>query len=246
MDAMIRLENLSKQYPGQAEMAVDDITLDVPEGEIVVFVGPSGCGKTTVLKVIAGLLPPTTGNVVVEGRQVQGPGTDRGVVFQQPALLPWRTVAENVNQALEFAKIPKGERHDRAERYLELVGLGTFHDHYPGELSGGMQQRVGIARALALEPNVLLMDEPFGALDAITRQQMQVELVNIWETERKSVLFVTHSLDEALLLSDRVIVMNNGTVRTDVIVDIPRPRTRQGLIEDPAARKLRVELESML
>jgi len=248
----IHVEGLSKTYKrvtGREVVrtyALRQVDLSVAPEEFVALVGPSGCGKTTVLKIIAGLLSPTGGRVTVSGTPVTGPGTDRGVVFQQAALMPWRTVLDNVVLALEFAKIPKRERRPRAERYLDLVGLADFHDHFPGELSGGMQQRVGIARALALEPQVLLMDEPFGALDAITRQQMQLELVRIWEHERRSVLFVTHSLEEALLLSDRIVVMTSGAIRDDIVVDIPRPRTRQGLIEDPKARHLRVTLESML
>lgn len=226
--------------------ALHHVDLRVAPQEFVSLVGPSGCGKTTVLMVIAGLLKPTAGTVKVEGRTVEGPGTDRGVVFQQAALMPWRTVAENVVLALEFAQVPRSERLPRTERYLELVGLADFHDHYPAELSGGMQQRVGIARALALEPRVLLMDEPFGALDAITRHQMQTELVRIWEHEKRSVLFVTHSLEEALMLSDRIIVMTNGGIHDDIVVNIPRPRTRQGLLQDPEARALQIELESML
>ena len=226
--------------------ALTRVDLTVRPREFVSLVGPSGCGKTTVLKIIAGLLRPTSGEVVVEGREVTGPGTDRGVVFQQPALMPWSTVRKNVLLALQFAKVPRGERAERTDQYLDLVGLGEFHDHYPGELSGGMQQRVGIARALALEPRVLLMDEPFGALDAITRGQLQLELVRIWESEKKSVIFVTHSLDEAMLLSDRIIVMTNGAVGEDLEVPIPRPRTRQGLLEDPTGRALRIRLESLL
>jgi NitT/TauT family transport system ATP-binding protein len=226
--------------------ALEQVGLHVAPQEFVSLVGPSGCGKTTVLKVIAGLLNPTAGTVTIDGRAVTGPGTDRGVVFQQPALMPWLSVIDNVVLTLRFAKVPKKERAPRAERYLALVGLADFHQHFPGELSGGMQQRVGIARALALEPQVLLMDEPFGALDAITRQHMQAELVRIWEDERRSVLFVTHSLDEALLLSDRIVVMERGRVLASVDVPIDRPRTRLGLLEDPAARRLRVSLEEML
>src|SRR5690606_121565 len=161
-------------------------------------------------------------------------------------LMPWKTVLDNVLLALVFAKVPRAERRERALRYLDLVGLSAFHDHYPGELSGGMQQRVGIARALALEPRVLLMDEPFGALDAITRHQMQTELVRIWEQARKSVLFVTHSIEEALLLSDRVVVMTNGGIAETVEIDLPRPRTRSQMLTDPAASQLRVHLESLL
>lgn len=226
--------------------ALAGVELLVRPQEFVSLVGPSGCGKTTVLKVIAGLLPPTAGRVEVNGVVVTGAGIDRGVVFQQPSLLPWRTVRQNIIESLRFAGIARAQRGVRADKYLEMVGLSGFVDHYPGELSGGMQQRVGIARALALEPSVLLMDEPFGALDAITRQNMQAELVRIWGQEKRSVLFVTHSIEEAMLLSDRVVVMADGKVRADVAVPIDRPRSRTELINDPAARQLRAHLESLL
>ena len=226
--------------------ALDGVDLAVRPQEFVSLVGPSGCGKTTVLKVIAGLLTPTAGRVEVNGKAVTGTGIDRGVVFQQPSLLPWRTVRQNILESLSFAGIPRAHRGPRADKYLELVGLSGFVDHYPGELSGGMQQRVGIARALALEPSVLLMDEPFGALDAITRQHMQSELMRIWSQEKRSVLFVTHSIEEAMLLSDRVVVMADGKVRAEVVVPIDRPRSRTELINDAAARELRSHLENLL
>ena len=226
--------------------ALAGVDLVVRPQEFVSLVGPSGCGKTTVLKVIAGLLTPTAGQVEVNGVKVTGAGIDRGVVFQQPSLLPWRTVRQNIIESLRFAGIARAQRGVRADKYLEMVGLSGFVDHYPGELSGGMQQRVGIARALALEPSVLLMDEPFGALDAITRQNMQAELVRIWGQEKRSVLFVTHSIEEAMLLSDRVVVMADGKVRADVAVPIDRPRSRTALINDAEARKLRAHLESLL
>jgi NitT/TauT family transport system ATP-binding protein len=248
----IAIQNLSKVYERASGRqivrthALRKVDLEVRPQEFVSLIGPSGCGKTTVLKIVAGLLKPSGGDIAVDGRAIHGPGTDRGVVFQQAALLPWQTVHRNVTIALQFAKVPKGERQERADRYLELVGLADFHKHYPGELSGGMQQRVGIARALALEPKVLLMDEPFGALDAITRHHMQHELVRIWGMEKKSVLFVTHSLDEAMLLSDRIVVMTRGGVAGDVKVDVDRPRDRAGLLENAEARRLRLQLESML
>ncbi len=248
----IRVHGLTKTYErvtGREVVrtrALHSVDLHVAPQEFVSLVGPSGCGKTTVLKIVAGLLSRSGGTVEVGGAPVTGPGTDRGVVFQQAALLPWQTVLGNVTVALQFAGIARRERGERAERYLRLVGLGDFLGHYPGELSGGMQQRVGIARALALEPDVLLMDEPFGALDAITRHTMQTELMRIWEHERRSVLFVTHSLDEALLMSDRVVVMKRGGVEASVDVDLPRPRSRRELVEDPAARRLHVMLEEML
>jgi NitT/TauT family transport system ATP-binding protein len=226
--------------------ALVDVHLTIEREEFVSVIGPSGCGKTTVLKVIAGLLEPTGGTVEVAGQAVKGPGTDRGVVFQQPSLMPWKSVRDNVLLALEFAKIPRAERSRRADKYLELVELKGFEGHFPGELSGGMQQRVGLARALALEPRVLLMDEPFGALDAITRQQMQIELIRIWNQEKKAVLFVTHSIEEALLMSDRIVVMANGGVAHVVEVPLSRPRTSEALLNDPVARQLRTHLESLL
>jgi NitT/TauT family transport system ATP-binding protein len=226
--------------------ALADVDLHVRNKEFVSLIGPSGCGKTTILKIIAGLLSPTRGQVVIEGKEVRGPGTDRATVFQSPGLMPWRNVVDNVVLALEFAGVPKGARRERAIKYVDLVGLKDFHDHYPGELSGGMQQRVGIARAIAIEPDVLLMDEPFGALDAMTRGQMQQELVRIWEQERRTVLFVTHSIDECILLSDRIIVMRDGTIKEEVVVDIDRPRSREALLEDERAIDLRHRLLELL
>jgi len=248
----ITVEGLTKVYEritGREVVrtfALNGVDLAVKPQEFVSLVGPSGCGKTTVLKIIAGLMRPTSGRIEVSGRPVTGTGVDRGVVFQQPSLFPWKTVQQNIIEALRFARVPRSQRHERAERYLTMVGLAGFFDHYPGELSGGMQQRVGIARALALEPSVLLMDEPFGALDAITRQHMQAELVRIWSQERRSVLFVTHSIEEAMVLSDRVVVMSDGRVSADVAVDIARPRSRSELINDGSARQLRAQLEAML
>lgn len=248
----IRISGLTKTYERVTRKeivrthALNGVDLHVRSKEFVSLIGPSGCGKTTVLKIIAGLLSPTKGEVLIEGRRVLGPGTDRATVFQSPGLMPWRSVVDNVILALEFAQIPKAQRRDRAIRYVDAVGLEEFHDHYPGELSGGMQQRVGIARALAIEPEVLLMDEPFGALDAMTRGQMQTELVRIWEQERRTVLFITHSIDEAILLSDRVIVMTDGSIRQEVEVGIDRPRTREALLEDRKAIDLRHRLIKLL
>jgi NitT/TauT family transport system ATP-binding protein len=248
----ITIEGLTKVYKRVTgrevvrTFALNGVDLVIRPQEFVALVGPSGCGKTTVLNIIAGLLPPSAGRIEVNGVPVRGTGVDRGVVFQQPSLLPWKTVRHNVIEALRFAGVRRSERGRRADRYLTLVGLSGFFDHYPGELSGGMQQRVGIARALALEPSVLLMDEPFGALDAITRQHMQTELMRIWSQERRSVLFVTHSIEEALVLSDRVVVMSDGRISADVAVDIPRPRSRTELVNDASARQLRARLESML
>jgi NitT/TauT family transport system ATP-binding protein len=248
----IQISGLTKTYERVTRKeivrthALNGVDLHVRSKEFVALIGPSGCGKTTVLKIIAGLLSPTKGEVLIEGRRVTGPGTDRATVFQSPGLMPWKSVVDNVTLALEFAEVPRLERRARAIKYVDVVGLRDFHDHFPGELSGGMQQRVGIARALAIEPQVLLMDEPFGALDAMTRGQMQSELVRIWEQERRTVLFVTHSIDEAILLSDRAIVMTNGSIREEVEVDLDRPRLREGMLEDKKAIELRHRLLELL
>jgi NitT/TauT family transport system ATP-binding protein len=220
--------------------------MKVKPNEFVTLIGPSGCGKTTVLKIVAGLLAPTLGQVRIGGREVRHPGPDRATVFQSPGLMPWKNVVQNVVLALEFAGVAKDRRRDRAVNYVNLVGLNNFHEHYPAELSGGMQQRVGIARALAIEPTVLLMDEPFGSLDALTRNQMQIELLRIWEHEKRTVLFVTHSIDEAILLSDRILVMNQGMIIEEVEVAIQRPRTREGLMEDSTALALKRKLVELL
>jgi NitT/TauT family transport system ATP-binding protein len=248
----VRVERLAKAYArvvGRELVrthALRDVTFDVRPREFVSIIGPSGCGKSTVLRVLGGLTPPTAGRVEVSGQRVERPGPDRATVFQAPGLMPWRSVHDNVTLALEFAGVPKRERAARADRYIELVGLRDFAGHHPRELSGGMQQRVGLARALAVEPTVLLMDEPFGALDAITRTQMQDELLHIWEQTKKTVLFVTHAIDEAVLLSDRVIVMGQGTITAEVAIDLPRPRSRHELLADRRALDLMRELEAHL
>ncbi|HEY6758118.1 MAG TPA: ABC transporter ATP-binding protein [Baekduia sp.] len=226
--------------------ALDDVSFDIAPREFVSIIGPSGCGKSTVVRIAAGLQQPTGGELLVGGRPVEGPGTDRATVFQSPGLLPWRTIIKNVLMPLELAGLPKAEREARAMEYLELVGLAGFRDHYPRELSGGMQQRVGLARALAVRPRVLLMDEPFGALDAISRQRMQDELLQIWEHARTTVIFVTHAIDEAVLLSDRVIVMGPGAIVHEATIDLPRPRSRQGLLTDQRALALMRDLEDRL
>ncbi len=226
--------------------ALSEIDFAVEPHEFVSIIGPSGCGKSTVMKIIAGLLPATAGDVRISGTPVTGPGPDRACVFQFPGLMPWKTVAQNVELALEFSGVPKAEREERATTYVNLVALGAFRDHYPAELSGGMQQRVGLARALAVEPTVLLMDEPFGALDALTRTQMQDELLRIWERTKTTVVFITHSIEEAVVLSDRVLVMGNGTLSKEVAIALPRPRSRDKLLADPRTLELMRELESML
>ncbi|MFG1710370.1 ABC transporter ATP-binding protein [Nonomuraea sp. M3C6] len=226
--------------------ALADVSFSVAPQEFVSVIGPSGCGKSTIMKILAGLLDPTSGSVKVSGRPVEGPGIDRGCVFQSPGLMPWKTVVDNVVLALEFAGVPKRERRRRAKEYVGLVGLDGFERHHPGELSGGMQQRVGIARALAIEPVVLLMDEPFGALDALSRTRMQDELLRIWEQTKKTVLFITHSIEEAVVLSDRVLVMGNGVIAADVPIDLPRPRSRHTLLADPRTLELMRDLERLI
>ncbi|UCG68291.1 MAG: ABC transporter ATP-binding protein [Thermoplasmata archaeon] len=230
--ALIRLEHLSKEFDtnGKSVKAIEDMNLSINEGELVSFIGPSGCGKTTILRLIAGLESPTEGKVFERGEKVEGPGPNRGMVFQEFALFPWRTVIKNIEFGLEIKGIPKAERRKIALQYIDLVNLEGFEDAHPNELSGGMKQRVGIARALANDPDVLLMDEPFGSLDAQTRNIMQRELLNIWQKTNKTIIFVTHSVDEALFLSDRVVILTArpATNKKDFKIDLPRPRDRAG------------------
>ncbi len=235
----ISVSHVSKVYERQTRKetivtrALDDVSFSVDVNKFVSIIGPSGCGKTTLLRIVAGLVTATEGQVLIEGTPVRGPGPDRAMVFQMIGLLPWRTVAENVEFGLEMHGVPSGERRSKANAQIEAMGLGRFASHYPWELSGGMQQRVGIARALVMDPETLLMDEPFGALDALTRTKLQDELVRIWERDRKTVLFVTHSVDEALLLSDRIVVMNGtGQVKREIEVELPRPRVMAELMFD--------------
>jgi len=208
---------------------LEDINFNVADGEFVCLIGPSGCGKTTLLRIVAGLENPTGGTILLDGEEVTSPGADRGFVFQDFALFQWRTVRQNVEFGLELRGMKPTERHERASRFIDMVSLSGFEDYYPYQLSGGMQQRVGIARALVNEPKVLLMDEPFGSLDAQTRNFMQQELLDIWDSGyQETVLFVTHSVDEAVFLADRVFLLSArpGRLLKDFKVDVPRPRTR--------------------
>lgn len=223
------------------EAALQDVDLQVMEGEFLSIVGPSGCGKTTFLSVVDGLIPATAGTITVNGREVSKPGPDRAMVFQDASLLPWRTVLGNVVYGLECQRVPTRQARERARHFIDMVGLSGFEQHYPHELSGGMQQRVNLARALVMDPEILLMDEPFAALDAQTRELMQEELLRIWLAARKTVLFITHQIDEAIFLSDRVVVFTArpGRVRRIVQVELERPRrltlkreTRFHAIED--------------
>jgi NitT/TauT family transport system ATP-binding protein len=226
---LISVSGLSKIYRTREGRDIEALTgagFEIGEGELVTVVGPSGCGKSTLLKILAGILRRTAGEVRLRGRPVDGPSRDVGVVFQAPVLLPWRTVLQNVMLPVEIQGRDRERYEIRARHYLRLVGLDGFEGKYPNELSGGMQQRVGISRALVHEPALLLMDEPFGALDAMTREAMNLELLRIWQESRKTVLLVTHSIPEAVFLADRVIVMTPrpGRISEIITVDLPRPR----------------------
>ncbi|MDI3326960.1 MAG: ABC transporter ATP-binding protein [Alicyclobacillaceae bacterium] len=236
--------------------ALDSVDLEVRKGEFVSLIGPSGCGKSTLLNIAAGLISPTEGSVWLDGKPVTGPGRDRGMVFQSHALFPWMTVLENIVFALECGKggaagrsEEGGWKEEVARRYLERVQLAHAADKRPHEISGGMKQRVGIARAMAVQPKVFLLDEPFGALDALTRSSLQEELVRIWEQDRRTVLMVTHDIEEAIVLSDTIVVMTSGPrakVREVLSVDIPRPRDKQALLDIPEYRHMKKELLGML
>ncbi len=206
--------------------AIKQLDLTVKQGEFLAIVGPSGCGKSTFLDMIAGLAKPSSGEIFMDGKLIKGPALDRGIVMQGYALFPWRTVRKNVEFGLEIKKVPKQNRGPISQKYIEMVGLKNFADRYPHELSGGMKQRVAIARALAYDPEVLLMDEPFAAVDAQTRETLQEELLRIWEQTKKTIILVTHGIDEAVFLADRVAVMSShpGTIKEIVTINLPRPR----------------------
>ncbi len=228
MSGNISITNLSKTYRTDEKetVALADFSLEIKKGELVTIVGPSGCGKTTILRMIGGLTEPTSGTVTLGGKICHGPGPDRGMVFQDFALFPWRSVRKNVEFGLEVAGVPKAERRERAERYIKSVGLEGFENAMVHELSGGMKQRVGIARALVTKPDVILMDEPFGALDAQTRNIMQTELLKITEKTDTTVIFVTHSVDEAVYISDRIVVLTKRPASIKEVIDIPWPHPR--------------------
>ncbi|MEO7938866.1 MAG: ABC transporter ATP-binding protein [Burkholderiaceae bacterium] len=228
--AQIEARHLSKHYvierTGRKVKALDDVNLHIQEGEFLCIVGPSGCGKSTFLQMVAGLEPVTEGDLVINGQSVTGPGADRGVVFQSYALFPWRTVVGNIEFGLEIKGLSAKDRRATALRCAHTVGLKGFEDAYPNELSGGMKQRVGIARALANDPPILLMDEPFAALDAQTREMLQEEVLSIWRSTKRTVLFVTHSVQEAVFLGSRIAIMSArpGRIKTIIDVDLPYPR----------------------
>jgi NitT/TauT family transport system ATP-binding protein len=232
----LALENLSKTYfdpyRGTQFTAVKDVSLNVEEGDFVAVVGPSGCGKSTILNMIAGFVPITSVRILVGGREVKGPGPDRGVVFQSFALFPWKTVSENVTFGPKMRGVGKAERAKIAEEYLALAGLSHAADRYPNELSGGMQQRVGVVRALANNPDVLLMDEPFASVDAQTRMTLQEELTRIWEERRPTIVFITHDVSEAVFLANKVVVLSKGNLLEEVDIPLARPRSWDRLVED--------------
>ena len=236
MPSVIEYQNLRKVYnPDSGKVvALEEVSLEVGDGELLTVIGRSGCGKATLLKLTAGLLAPTAGTVHVAGAPVLGPLTNVGIVFQAPVLLDWRKTLDNVLLQIEARKLNVEEYREKALKLLELVGLKGFEDKYPSELSGGMQQRASITRALIHDPPLLLMDEPFGALDAITRDEMNLELLRIWQEARKTVLFITHSIPEAVFLGDRVIVMTPrpGRIAEIIPIDLPRPR-KTALRDEP-------------
>jgi NitT/TauT family transport system ATP-binding protein len=235
----LQIDHLTKHYWLEREdrevLALSDVSFSVEDGEFMAIVGPSGCGKTSMLNIIAGLLPYEEGSVVIDGKRVAGPGIDRAVVFQHASLLPWRTIAGNVRYGMELQRrFDEHTMQERTEYFIKLVGLSGFDRHYPSELSGGMQQRVNLARALAADPVVLLMDEPFAALDAQTREFMQAELLKIWSQAKKTVLFITHQINEAIYLADRVVVMSARPGRVKDVFEVPFERPRNlGLKRDP-------------
>jgi len=253
MSHKISVQNISKSFGGQAgkpvTQALHQISLDIHDGEFLTLVGPSGSGKTTLLDLLAGLNQPSSGAILIDGKPITGPGKDRAVVFQQYALFPWRTAGANVSIGLEGSGLSKRQRRATAEEYLELVGLAGSHDRYPDELSGGMKQRVAIARALAYQPDILLMDEPFAALDAQTREQLQDELLRIWRTTAKTIVFITHGVDEAVYLGQRVAVLSAHPGRLHSLIDIDLPARGDASLDirsDPAFAALRHEVWTAL
>lgn len=243
---LIECCNVDKTFkvPDGEYQVVSDFNLSAQENEFICLFGPGQCGKTTLINLIAGFEMPDKGSIVVNDKPVTAPGPERGVVFQNITLFPWLTVMGNVEYGLKVAGIPKKERQERAQKYIDLVGLQGFENSFPIQLSGGMRQRVGIARAYCIEPKVMLMDEPFGALDAQTRYLMQEELQRIWQTEKRTIIFVTNNIEEAIYLADRIVVLSNcpATVKKEYVIDIPRPRK----YTSPEFLALRKEITSIV
>jgi NitT/TauT family transport system ATP-binding protein len=248
MIVMDRVSHVFRTSGRRDHLALSNVSLIVDDGAFVSILGPSGCGKSTLLYVVGGFVSPTEGVARMKGRAITGPGPDRGPVFQEFALFPWKTVLGNVMYGPRQQGVKSAEAEAQSRALIEMVGLKGFESFYPKELSGGMKQRVALARTLAYHPAVLLMDEPFGALDAHTRTRLQKDLLNIWERDRKTVLFVTHSVDEAVFLSDKVAVMTRspGQIKQVVDIDLPRPRRRSELLLDPRYQKYVVEIERMI
>jgi len=247
----LQISGLSKAYESKASwnqmrslLVFSDISFTVADGEFVTIIGASGCGKSTLLNMAAGLTPVSSGSIYLDGKPVKGPGLDRGIVFQEFALFPWLNVIGNVLFGLKSKNVPRRQRNTLAQKYVDLVSLSGFENYYPYRLSGGMRQRVGLARALAIEPSALLMDEPFGALDAQTRESMQTALNDIWMKTRNTILFITHDIREAIYLSDRVLVLAGrpAEIVLELVVDLPRPRGRY----DPKFQELELRLEKAI
>ncbi len=254
-DSFLKVENLARRYPGskdgEALTVFDQVNFAIRKGEFVCIIGHSGCGKSTILNVLAGLDQASDGAVIMDGREVAGPSLDRGVIFQNHSLLPWKSALKNITFAVQarWPEWSKTQVLEHARRYLGLVGLKGAEDRKPAQLSGGMRQRVGIARAFAIQPKLLLMDEPFGALDALTRGMIQEELIRIWEQTHQTVFMITHDVDEAILLADRVLLMTNGPqarVAESVLIDLPRPRERSTIIHQPGYYAIRNHLVDFL
>jgi NitT/TauT family transport system ATP-binding protein len=248
--AIIEIDHVSQVFQTSARqdhLALSDISLTIEDGAFVSILGPSGCGKSTLLYIVGGFVRPTRGVARMKGKMITGPGPDRGPVFQEFALFPWKSVLGNVMYGPRQQGVRSADAEAQSRALLEMVGLKGFENFYPKELSGGMKQRVALARTLAYHPEVLLMDEPFGALDAHTRTRLQNDLLNIWERDRKTVLFVTHSVEEAVFLSDKVAMMSRspGCIRQIVDIDLPRPRRRSELLLDPRYQKYVVDIERM-
>jgi NitT/TauT family transport system ATP-binding protein len=250
MTVKISFERVAKTFVMEdtSFTAVDDVSLEVRDGEFMVVVGPSGCGKSTLLDLLAGLTRPTRGRVLLDGEPIRGPALDRGIVFQQYALFPWRTALGNVEFGLEAKRVPAEQRREIARDYLALVGLSGFEDRHPHELSGGMKQRVAIARSLAYDPEVLMMDEPFAALDAQTRETLQGELLSIWEKSRKTIVFITHGIDEAVFLGQRVAIMTSRPGRIKHVIEIPAELREAGadVRSTPEFGRIRHEIWTLL
>jgi nitrate/nitrite transport system ATP-binding protein len=251
----LTIENLEISFPTAKGkfVAVKDINLEIDKGQIVSIIGHSGCGKSTIMNAVAGMVNPTNGKVILNGKEIKSPGPDRGIVFQNYSLLPWLTVYQNIFEAIDAALKDKlkEEKHALSEKYLRMVNLWEHKDKYPKQISGGMKQRVAIARAFAIDPEVLLLDEPFGALDALTKASLHIELLKLWNlTHRsKTIIMVTHDIEEAVFLSDRIVVMNNGpaaTIREIEEVHLPRPRNKKDTVNMPEYKAIRERLLSLL